>query len=370
MINFEKFYLEKDLKQSSYYSKLVYLDDKINDAFTCPELMYKDDINIGLSSFSIEESGKSMQNLLNKISAPNLKSTVSIDMNSAFYSKSNERYTRLKNNYSLDKCEKFYAENFFYFITKFLFKRLNFFDPNIEHDFNNFKFVFRHTLNHITKNSDKSLNLETLKVILTNFYMNNSELKIFKDNLEKAASSNLNTTISKMITEKLLSFQQAGIQINYGECDVILDQDKNSHKINFIYDNLFLNSYSHSICINCASHLIFKKCPESRSEWLSISKFETELLKKNSFIDFRNFLKYLCYDFSKYVIDDNYMQTDGEDTFLYLKNKNSIAFELVRWDEYREEVLSNEVLNLDLFVKNNVKVKRNNTKSIILPGNQ
>src|SRR5690606_1104189 len=36
LINFDKFYLEKT--KSKYYSKLVYLDSKINEHFNCPEI--------------------------------------------------------------------------------------------------------------------------------------------------------------------------------------------------------------------------------------------------------------------------------------------------------------------------------------------
>ena len=368
LINFEKFYLVRDVKQSNFYSKLMYIDEKINESYTNPEIMYKDDVNVGLSSFSMEESGKSYQMLLSTINSTNFKSTISIDLNSAFYSKSKTRYTKLRNNYSLQECEKFYAENFYNFLTKFIFKKVNFIDPGLEHDFNNFKFIFRHTLNHVFKNSDRVFDLQMLKEVMTNFYLNNSDVKIFKENLEKVASANNNLTFNKLITDKLLAFQQAKIQINYGDCDVILESDKYSHNLSFMYDNIFINNYSHSVCINCAGDLIFKKCPESRSDYMSLSKFENELIKKNSFIDFRNFLKYLCCTFSKYKIDDDYMFSDGEDIQIYLKNRHTIAFEHIRWDEYREEVLSNEILNLDIYVKNNVvRVKRTNNKSIILP---
>ena len=64
------------------------------------------------------------------------------------------------------------------------------------------------------------------------------------------------------------------------------------------------------------------------------------------------------------------MNEEGEDIYIYVKNRNTIAFEQICWDEYREEVLSNQILNLDIYVKNNVKVKKNNVNSIIFPMNE
>jgi hypothetical protein len=51
---------------------------------------------------------------------------------------------------------------------------------------------------------------------------------------------------------------------------------------------------------------------------------------------------------------------------IYKRNKHSIAFEVVEWDEYREQVLNNEILNLDYIAKTIVdnakkdKKKKNN----------
>ena len=234
MINFEKFYMMKDVKVSNHYSRLVYLDDKINDDYTLSELMYKDDINSGIMSFSIDETGKSVQNFLSTMNTQNFKSTVSIDLNSAFYSKSNERYSKLRANYTLDECQRFYAENFLNFILKFLLKRVNFIDSSLEHEYHNLKFILRNTMANVVKNSGQSFNLQVLKVALTNFYLNNSEFKNLKEKVDRIHTQNLNSSLNKLIDFKLLSFQRAGIQISYGDCDIVFEGDKNFHKICFI----------------------------------------------------------------------------------------------------------------------------------------
>lgn len=375
-INFEKFYLmkESDGERGSFYSRLVYLDEKLNDVYSCAEILYKEDSNNMLSSFSIieDQNGKSMQMLLSNISSNhiNYKATTSMDLNSFFYSKCNEKFQVLKNNYSLEKCEKFYTENIITFISRFLLKKVVMPSGEMEHDFGNLKYLLRHTLSHFFKTQEK-ITLQNLKMLLTNFYLNNFEFNVIREHIEEKI---LNTDgyNDNLHMDKVVSFQQTGICLNYGDCDVVSDDKSIQHRIVFINDYLNngeLNINKEHICIKCASNVISKKAPEGRSTSLSLIKFEEEILKKHSFVDLIVFLKYMCIYFESNENTKLIMDERGDEIQVYRRNKTCVTFEFIHWDDYKEEVLINEVLNLDFNIKNQVSKSKKlaSDKSLILP---
>jgi hypothetical protein len=340
-----------------------------------------------------------MQMLLSTMNSTNVnyKNTMSIDLNSYFYSKCNDRYQTLKNNYSLAECEKFYTENISNFVSRFLIKKVSISRQNIEHDFSNLKFILRHGLNYFFK-SKENMTLQNLKNVLTNFYVNNFEFGVIRETFEVLLGSNGDN----YLMDKIISYNQAGICLIYGDCDIVSDTlDKTSHRICFINDTLVGGSSSNlnnsnamsyssknkfktpggyntnsttimnntpSICINCSSSVIFKKAPEGRSNFISMDKFQEELNKKHSFIDLFKCMRYMCNYFG--LNDDmtrKIIEEKGNEIHVYRKNKHCVIFELIHWDEYGEEVLNNEVLNMDFNVKNNVKTKKG--EKSILPKN-
>jgi hypothetical protein len=437
LINFERFFLMKG--EDGKYSKLVYLEEKINDPYSCPEIIYKEESNTLLSSFSImEDNTKSMQMLMTTIrgnSNSNVyKSTISVNLNSYFYSNCNDRYQKLKSNYSLEECEKFYAECISTFVTKFLLKKVTFSHAGIEREFNNFKYIFRHSLkNYFNLSNDKlqissninnglsqnyesvqifgtptnSQDLESLKVFLCNFYLNNFEFGVLKNSIEdllnllpvNTKSNSINLT-ENILNEKIISFLKTGINLNYGECDIISESlPKAFHKIAFISDNLTNNrdcvesrkdsmrksqnnqsqiseqkndTGNVSVCINCVRSLIFKRSPEGRTNYISLISLKNELTKKHDFLKLDNYLKYFCSYFSTkdpFETVKDILDYRGEEIQVYLKNKYCLIFEYIHWDDYKEEVLVDDILNYDYNVKNNTK-KRNNSqhdKTSILP---
>lgn len=366
LLKFEKFFLQK-CNGSQYYSKLVYLDSKLNDNFSLSEIIMKEDQNL-LSSFSVMEVGNSMQALLSTLNSTNMhnmpvgKSSYQLDINTYFFSKCNERYQSLKNNYSLEECEKFYAENILNFLSKFLFKKTSMAIQTLEHEFSNLKHIFRHTISYYFKNSENTLNLENLKAILTNFYLNNFEYNSLKENFNKILSG---ATQDKLLLDKILSFQKADILVNHGDCDIIKTtgiEDEEDHSIAFIYDKV-INNIDYSVCLNCFKNIIIKKVPDSRSDMITYAQFEAEVVKRNSFINLRSNLKYFCSSF----IDNNFLQSRVNDIYLYKRNKHCVSFEYIEWDEYREEVLKDEILNLDFIAKNNInKGKKKNENSLLI----
>lgn len=376
LINFEKFYLTKE-GNSHYYSKLVYIDEKLNDNFSCPEILYKEENNNMLSSFSVieGEQSKSVQMLLTTINSSNVnyKSTMSIDLNSYFYSKCNDRYQYLKDNYSLENCNKFYAENIYNFVCRFLLKKVSICDQAIEHHFSNMKFLLRHVLNQYFKSGEK-MNLQNLKMILSNFYLNNFEFGVLKDALEeKLKIQDGNRSLDKNIMDKIISFNQVGVSLIYGECDIDSDSIlKTAHKISFINDHLLNSKFNVSqntpnhninsnpmICINCAYNIISKKSPDGRSNFISIQKFSEELTNKHFYVDLNFHLQYLCSYFESVENTKRLLEQHGQEIHIYRKNKHCVTFELIEWDEYQEEVLKNDIINLDFNVKNRVSQTRN-----------
>lgn len=360
-IDFNKIYLQKD--GSEFYTKFVYLDEKLNEAYTMPEIIHKDDRNM-LSMYSVlEENGKSYQMLLSTINTSNVnyKSTTSQDMNNFFYSNCNERYQKLRNNYSLNECNKFYAENLLNFVTKVLIKKTVIDYTNLKHDFDNFKYIFRHTLKAYFKNNE--LNLQNLKIILTNFYLNNFEFGNVKSSFEKKLNvKDSNVTNDLACMEKVLSFKQSGVKLMYGNCQFEYDDMAvTEHNVSFISDKKEI-----SICIDCINKIILKKVPEGRSSNTKIQNVEMELKKAFPFFEFKEYLKYYSSYFSsntlstpstKNTLDDLDEFTD----ILIYKRVNIIYFEIMEWDSEREEVKHTEILNLDLNVKNTIN-KSTNTK--------
>jgi hypothetical protein len=358
-INFEKFYLMKE--DDLNYSKLVYIDEKLNDNYACAEILFKEEGTNMLSSFSIlEENGKSFQNMISNFnSSSNFMSSFSINLNSYFYSKCNERFQKLKNNYSLSACEKFYAENIVNFVSRILVKKVIIPQADLEHDFINFKLIIRHTLSHFFKTEDK-YSLQNVKMLLTNFYLNNYEYAVVKNNFEEKVINSNNT----IFYDKVLSYRNSGIALLYGDCDVVSENiPKTAHKIVFTYDyinnpNNNINTNNAHICIDCASSVIIKKSPDNIENVFNLHRLEEEIIKKHSFVDILYFLKYLCSYFESDEKTKKIFDESGENILIYKKNKYCVTFEMVKWDDHEQETSQNEILNLDFNVKNTIQTKK------------
>jgi hypothetical protein len=372
-INFNKFYL---MKENSKFSKLVYLDSKLNDQFTFPELVVKDDNNF--SSFSMLEGGNMqlMLSTLNSTKINNYKTTVAIDVNDMFYSKCNDRYQKLRKNFDLDECENFYAQNVLTFVSKFLFKKTTVsIEANLEHDFNNLKFIMRHAISYFYKQPESSIvNLQNFKELLCNFYLNNIEFLQLIENFNKILHEMSHDVI---IQEKIISFQRAEIGIQYGDCDIV-NQEK-EHKLSFIYDKIIKNASNdrdqlfppYTICLHCCTDLVMKKCSLER---MNYQELEESLLKKNTHIDLNWYTKYICIFFSS-AEGQTYLESKKKDIKVHKKNKNKncITFEITNPDESRGSSYNssgqavNKVVNIDFKVRNTIthKKKRENQSILI-----
>jgi hypothetical protein len=351
LINFDKFYLEKT--NSKYYSRPVYLDSKLCEIYTTPEIIIKEDNNL-LSSFSVVElnpnSHSNSQSNEHTTNSPN--QTSALDANSYFYSKCNERYQKLRANFSLEKCEIFYAECILTFFTKFLLKKTSMasMSNDLEHDFTNFKYIYRKTVSDFYKAESKNLNLKQLKYLLMNFYLNNQEFAILQSKLNNLLTDEFNQ--DRHLMDKVISYKRADIDLVHGDCDI---ESEPSHKIVFLYDKVE-NKEEYSFCCSCVKNIIFKRAPEGRDDMIQLAKFEELLLKKAN-LNLSNYFNYFCFNPS--------LESKKEFVNVYKKNKNNLTFEVVEWDEYMETVINNEVLNLDFIAK--TKVERVSNKKKLIP---
>lgn len=157
------------------------------------------------------------------------------DLNSFFYSRCNERYKKLRDNYSLENCEFFYAECFINFLVKFLIKKTLICDSMLSHDFQNFRTKLKNTLTFLLKNNKNKISLQKLKEILSNFYLNNYEFNIFKEKCDKLLISR--ETQNTAVFEKIILTENLSVQLIYGECDILSNLSK--HSISFIYDSFY-----------------------------------------------------------------------------------------------------------------------------------
>jgi hypothetical protein len=360
LINFDKFYLEKT--SGKYFNRLVYLESKLNEHYNAPEIIVKEDNNL-MSSFSmsLDPGMNTSVGLLshqnnNNNGADSLydATQTDIDANSYFYSKCNNRYHALRANFSLEECEKFYAENILNFLTKFLMKKTSMANGanNLEHDFQNFKYIFRQTISYYYKFENKYFNLQQLKTLMMNFYLNNSEFTNIKTSITRLIEDDNGR--DKELTEKIILFNKSDICLTHGDCD-IQKTDKCTHKIAFMYDKI-VRKEEYSFCCNCLKELIMQMAPEGRDDMIPLTRFE-EQLAKNANINIGAYFIYFCLNSS--------LEAKREYVNIYKKNQNNLTFEIVEWDEYKETVLSNEILNLDFIAKTKVdKVDKKNNKLI------
>jgi hypothetical protein len=349
LINFDKFYLEKT--GGKYFNKLVYLDSKLNEHYNNPEIIVKEDNNL-LSSFSMnmDLNGSGQPEQVQSNGGNDIEAS-EVDANSYFYSKCNNRYQALKANFSVEECEKFYTENILNFITKFLMKKTTMTNGvnNLEHDFQNFKYIFRQTVSYYYKFENKYFNLQQLKYLMMNFYLNNSEFINIHNTITRLLENE--GTKDKELTEKIILFNKSDISLTHGECDI---ESTTKHKIAFIFDKL-AGKEEYSFCSICLKDVILKMAPEGRDDMIPLTRFEEQL--SNSNINIGNYLSYFCLN-SNIVTKHEYVN-------IYKKNQNNITFEIVEWDEYKESVLNNEVLNLDFIAK--TKVDKGDKKNKLIP---
>ena len=263
LINFNKFSLMREKNTNkNLFCKLVYLDHKLADFYNNSEIIVKEDSNL-FSSFSFMNNSqlvknminttKSSKNSINKDSYVFSSSNInynknnyrmsnnedndndSFDLNSFFYSKCNERYKRLKDNYSLEKCEYFYTECYINFLMKFLIKKTIICDSMLSHDFHNFKNKLKNTFNNFIKNYHNKISLQKLKEILTNIYLNNYEYNNFKEKCEKLLTTREST--NNILLDKIILHENLSLQLIYGDCDI--QNNLSRHNLNFIYDIYF-----------------------------------------------------------------------------------------------------------------------------------
>lgn len=169
------------------------------------------------------------------------------DLNSFFYSRCNERYKKLRENYSLESCEFFYAECFINFLMKFLTKKTLICDSMLSHDFRNFRTKLKSTLTFILKTYKNKISLQKLKEILANFYLNNYEYNSFKDKCEKILCSR--ETQNAALFDKIVLHENISVQLIYGECDILSGLSK--HAVSFVFDAFFKNGENSILRINC-----------------------------------------------------------------------------------------------------------------------
>lgn len=139
----------------------------------------------------------------------------------------------------------------------------------------------------------------------------------------------------------MTAFKNADILIKYGECDV---STGDNHKFTLIYDKL-VNNEEYSICLDCAKNVLFKKVPESREGMISYESFADGVKKKINILELDKYIKYFCC---------NPAMNKVKSVNVYKRNKHSIAFEIIEWDEYKEQVMNNEILNIDYIAKTRV----------------
>lgn len=267
LVNFNKFSLMRELnKNKNLFTKLVYLDHKLIDHYNSPEIVVKEDTNL-FSSFSFVNGPQVYKSLIasskqntnlssNKTgNSTNLNSLYdnanynpnnnaedfgdiggdNIDMNSYFYSKCNDKYRKLRQNFSLEKCEHFYSDCFITFLMKFLIKKTIICDSILLHDFQNFKNKLKNTLSYFLKNYDYKISLQKLKEILTNFYINSNEYNLFKDKCDRLLNNRDVGNIA--LFDKIVIHENLCIQFMYGDCDVSSELSK--HNLSYIYDYNF-----------------------------------------------------------------------------------------------------------------------------------
>ena len=299
LINFNKFSLMREPHQNAnFFCKLVYLDHKLADHYNNPEIVVKEDTNL-MSSFSFATSSQAIKSLINNsnkanyyknnnfnninnlnktgntstnlnslfdtnlnnvsnnnnnlindnfnsdINNPNNNSILGganedlinqgCDLNSFFYSRCNERYKKLREHYSLENCEFFYAKCFINFLMKFLIKKTLICDSMLSHDFHNFRSKLKNTLGFFLNNYKNKISLQKLKEILANFYLNNYEYNLFKDKCEKILVSR--ETPNSALFEKIVLHENISVRLIYGECDILSNLSK--HSISFLYDSFY-----------------------------------------------------------------------------------------------------------------------------------
>jgi hypothetical protein len=164
--------------------------------------------------------------------------------------------------------------------------------------------------------------------------------------------------------DKILAFNSANVDPIYGECDIELANSETTHSIAFTADQL-VKKKEYNVCLSCAKAILLKRIPSERANMINLNSLNEEIHKKKLIVDLSYYLKYFCFAFNNN--EDRVSEKDLDEVNVFMKNRNLISFERIEWDEYKEEVLKNEVLNLDVRIKNNMNKRDTKKASIMIP---
>ena len=388
LVYFNKFFL---YKTDIAYDKLFYLCTKLNEHYNPPEMIYKED-NL-ISSFSMNDSSKAYKKLIKQINEDqnenNLTNSntrmlntikqfeheVNIEINKLFYSKCENMYKELRDHVTFDKIENFYSCAIINFINRYLLKitDANNFDVN-----NAFRYV-KNTYRQIFKEFGlkKIIKLQDLKQMLVSVYFNSSDMMNFKQKTRNLLECNIFDSIDHITAYFITEYKRINLLFEYGLCDVLNKKSEDdSHSFCFKFDNFLAlkddtkketPKDKNVVCISCMKELVFKRIHEGRERMISLKDLLEILTAKNSYIDIEIFLRYFCYNDND-IEYHAYLLNNKEDIYLYKKNQSVVVFEYIFWDDYKDTVLKQEVLNYDYKIKSFLSSKiKQNEESIILP---
>lgn len=384
LIDFSKFYLSRDNK--GRFSRLLYLDDKLNDKFDLPRIIINEDKSFfnSITGSFLEGNNKTMLSSLQKKSSQDIltKTIENLDVNSYFYSYSQERYRIIQSNFSFEECDVFYTNCFIDFINSVLFKKVFINVLRFDKAYHDLKRIIRSTLTKKFYESQLGkISLKLLKVILTNFYLNNEEFidfnnlirTVFKPDLMDSYSFaitnvtklNLNPTDTDFILEKVKEFSQSKISIIYGNCQY---DTKNVpyHSCHFISEKLFNSKNNKDMCIQCMNQIIseFFSLEENVKNFFYIHELIEELGKTYPNINakFEDILQYFCIGMDK-TIKGELDMIDKIQVKIY--QKKYILFDINEINFNSQDIISyDNILNLDIRAKKFYKFKRSESIKI------
>lgn len=442
LIYFDKFILEKSKEENKL--NLRYTCDKLNEHYSNSDIMIQEDGLI--CSFSIADNSNSFHKIISNIKrefkTPGIQNERSFtpsnedneysdkeednenekdqsdvldsELNKYFYSKSKLGYAKLRKDYDLSKVDPFYADIIINFINRFLLKKTIVNHENLYSDFMNLKGIIRNSFKEIKK--EEFITLQKLKEFLSTILYNTYEMNLYKSKLSTLINKFEN--LDESTYNKILIYKRLNLNLSYGTCDVMNNQD---HKHCFIYDYSIMNTSksAYNFCLECSWNIILKKIPENYNEKINLAKLELEIrdkFKKKSssgVFDLFSLLKYFLYiptsvtnvyygrisnfnvsntNFNLSISDrktnnndfelsnrkttgnmtvdsmkvvNNLLETYKKDIFVYKKQDHVIIFEFIKFDT-DGQVVNSEILNFDSKVKNIVSSKVKLSESSLL----
>lgn len=305
LIYFDKLFLMRD--EDNVFSRLVYLDDKINEPFNLPEIIINEDKNFfnSITGSMIEGSNMKLVSAIALQKKTNEDTSQQVDFNSYFYSDSKEQYKKLKSTFSYEEFDSFYSNCILYFIQGVLFKKTEVNEQVFSTAFFNLKTRIRLTFKKtFLENQLGPLSLKKIKYILTNFYLNSNEFLIFKSLIDKinpndyvnavsnAMQFQINQTDKDEISIKLQEYSQYDIGIIYGNC-CYKHPNVSNHSCQFIS-----SKPNNGICLQCV-HMVmteFFSDEQNQNDYFSLQEFEDALVQAYPKLqdNIKDILDYYC----------------------------------------------------------------------------